>query len=80
MNEFMINIGLAIYSLLLIFILVINSQELRNLYISIPKQLIDILLCKINLMLESPQLTLGELPKDFRLNMKRRPPIILGAH
>ncbi len=79
MNEFMVKMGFVAYGVLSLSELVIYDEIPNDSYISLPKQMIEIVVNKMNHLWEAPQSTLGDLPKDFRLNMKRRPPIILGA-
>lgn len=79
MNEFMMEMGFVAYGVLSLSELVIYDEIPNDGYISLPKQLLDIIIKKMNHLWKTPQSTLGDLPKDFRLNMKRRPPIILGA-
>ncbi len=79
MNEFMVKMGFVAYGVLSLSELVIYDEIPNDSYISLPKQMIEIVVNKMSHLWEAPQSTLGDLPKDFRLNMKRRPPIILGA-
>ena len=79
MDNFVGYFGLLAYGFLILSELIIYNEYPYDMNICLPNQIMSIVLMKLNHVFNSPEISF-DLPKDFRLNMKRRPPIILGAH
>ena len=79
MEDLTMEMGFVAYGVLSLSELIIYHEIPYDVCISLPKRMLNILAVKMLHVWKTPFKTLGDLPKDFRLNMKRRPPIILGA-